>query len=372
MDFNIDAYTIDELLFIYNINETYTINDILNINLKSIIQLDNYQEPELINNVLLFFEKSKLKIIQNLTNTKKIIDHPIENIIENIIDNGIENKTPINCFNTNVAVGSLNKLRVRSKNIYMSFNTIFRNINNTETITNCSFNLLYTLKNVTSIKLESINIPDLYLLNDNNNCFFIKESNTNLSNFIKIPIGNYNSQELSSIIQNKINLILNTTNFNVKIDPINNRTYISNNINKFNIYFITSETKNKVIYKNLGWILGFRNIEYINCNEITSEGMFNNNTNNYLYFTLKDNYINNSSEFISVDNNSYNNGNILAKIDYNTNCTENNITSIKREYFGPIDIKKIEVKLLDKYNDLIDLNMMDYSFIINFELIYDI
>ena len=42
MDFNIDAYTIDELLIIYNINETYTINDILNINLKSIIQLDNY------------------------------------------------------------------------------------------------------------------------------------------------------------------------------------------------------------------------------------------------------------------------------------------------------------------------------------------
>ena len=99
--------------------------------------------------------------------------------------------------------------------------------------------------------------------------------------------------------------------------------------------------------------------------------MFYNN-NNYLYFTLKDNYINNSSEFISVDNNSYNNGNILAKIDYNSNCIENNITSIKREYFGPIDIKKIEVKLLDKYNDLIDLNMMDYSFIINFELIYDI
>ena len=42
-----------------------------------------------------------------------------------------------------------------------------------------------------------------------------------------------------------------------------------------------------------------------------------------------------------------------------------------REYFGPVDIQKLEIKVYDEYGRILDLNNMDWSFTLAFEKLYD-
>jgi len=50
----------------------------------------------------------------------------------------------------------------------------------------------------------------------------------------------------------------------------------------------------------------------------------------------------------------------------------NDVLSPKRQYFGPIDIKKMGVQLLNKYGQVVILNCMDFSFTLEVEMVYDI
>jgi len=70
--------------------------------------------------------------------------------------------------------------------------------------------------------------------------------------------------------------------------------------------------------------------------------------------------------------------NILAKIPLDVDAYnilyDNNSTLIskKRDYFGPIDISKFSIKLLDQFGDAVDLNDADFSFTLELEIAYDI
>jgi hypothetical protein len=77
-------------------------------------------------------------------------------------------------------------------------------------------------------------------------------------------------------------------------------------------------------------------------------------------------------------NDSYIDKNILAKIPYSNTTYQvlfdgaNEVLSPRRQYFGPIDIKKLGLQLLNKYGQIINLNFMDFSFTLEVEIIYDI
>ena len=43
----------------------------------------------------------------------------------------------------------------------------------------------------------------------------------------------------------------------------------------------------------------------------------------------------------------------------------------KRCYFGPVDIMKLRIKLLDEFGRTIDLNKSDYSFTLKIEQLYN-
>ena len=43
----------------------------------------------------------------------------------------------------------------------------------------------------------------------------------------------------------------------------------------------------------------------------------------------------------------------------------------KREFMGPVDINKIHLRLLDQYGNKIFLNNMDWSFSLEFEILYE-
>ena len=287
-------------------------------------------------------------------------------------------KYPVDTFNTDVARGTLNKLKKRTTNISMVFNTLFKNPNSPSS-SHCNFVLPHPVKNVVSVKLAYIEIPNnsIYLFNesDGSNSFFIREYTTGYNSLIKIPEGQYTADDLELTIQNTINLTLSGgdityNHFIVVIDPYSNRTIIKNNVSDFDIKFVTQST-GSIVYKNIGWLLGFRKLEYTKTNGYVSESLFDGSCP-YLFFTLNDFSITTSRNMIASFQDSYIDKHILAKINpCGDECTEL-CNTVKREYFGPIDISKIEVKLLNKYGDIVNLNMMDYSFTLDLEVVYDI
>ena len=47
------------------------------------------------------------------------------------------------------------------------------------------------------------------------------------------------------------------------------------------------------------------------------------------------------------------------------------IVSLPRKYFGPIDLNRLQIRLLDSYGQVIDMNYNDYSFCLLIETIYE-
>jgi hypothetical protein len=80
-------------------------------------------------------------------------------------------------------------------------------------------------------------------------------------------------------------------------------------------------------------------------------------------------------------------GNSIAKIQVgrsernSTNNVDNRVVTIcrndtnevlrKREYFGPVDIERMRIRLLDEYGRVVDLNGTDYSLTLELEVLYD-
>jgi hypothetical protein len=70
--------------------------------------------------------------------------------------------------------------------------------------------------------------------------------------------------------------------------------------------------------------------------------------------------------------------NILGKIPLNRQrfqiitVSSNTANFLKREYFGPVNIDRMRIQLLDDYGRVVDLNNIDYSFTLELEQIYDL
>ena len=128
----------------------------------------------------------------------------------------------------------------------------------------------------------------------------------------------------------------------------------------------------------MGWLFGFREGVYINNSIYTSEGIVDLQGIRYLYLVVDDFNNNVSDGFYGAFNSSILNKNILARISLQGNAfgntSQNNLSLITstRQYFGPVDIQKLQIQLLDEYGRILDLNNMDYSFCLTFQSIYDL
>jgi len=144
---------------------------------------------------------------------------------------------------------------------------------------------------------------------------------------------------------------------------------------------------NTNIQTKLGWTLGYRGAEYIigsdepsSINIYTpitsvSEGVPFLSGSRYCFLSVNE-YANNSRpSFLVAYNNSTMGDNILARISL-TGSTNNlgsrdsgftHTSNRTREYFSPVDIKRLTIKLYDEYGRIIDLNNMDWSFTLAIE-----
>jgi hypothetical protein len=245
------------------------------------------------------------------------------------------------------------------------------------------------IKNVLSMRLVSIELPNSwYLISEKckNNYFEITiEDETTTHEFeIIVPDGNYDNHTLSCF--------LNTTYFYLspndtllkfiefKIDNFNFKSIFKFTNNEgmyvFSVKFINNLQQN--FMSSLGWIMGFRLANYSHLNsELKSEGLFDGGGDRYVYVAIDDfQYNNNTINSVFFDKGLLNED-VISKIPMNNgkltlivNEDSNPLSKI-RKYTGPINIAKLQIKLLDKFGNIIDLNNMDYSLTLELEVLYE-
>ena len=165
---------------------------------------------------------------------------------------------------------------------------------------------------------------------------------------------------------------------------INSSKY-THNLATLNANCVTTSNIFKCMMTNtMGWILGFRQDKYENLliNNISgslllSESLFDGGGDRYIYLSIDD--YQNSKNILNIGclDNFIIEKNIIAKIPMVNgklslviNDNEAPLTKI-RKYNGPVNIKTLNIKLIDKFGDIIDLNCLDYSFTLELEILYE-
>jgi hypothetical protein len=214
-----------------------------------------------------------------------------------------------------------------------------------------------------------------------------------------LPEGDYNILDLVTPITGAINVVLqaatNVINRNVEVylDTANLKKVIfrvnpaapppatPGNIWAFDMDFRLEKDPGRAAYLNLGWMLGFRKDQYTfaldyNLIPSTSAAIGYNaeaiaNTAQPGFYLLEVNDYNNNNPTV-VDYNcnsqySFNIRNIIAKVP-NTSSFDSVIFEDSsdriwktRNYFGPVRIKKLTVRLLDDVGRVVDTNDGDFT-----------
>ena len=387
------------------------------INLIYDCNLDKYKDYYKIKNqydtlkkIQNFYKIDTDQLIKQLANIRKIDENDrstvTEDLSHNIKNNPLEKTTEIiRTFPNPVNKGSINYLERRTQSLTLNMNTTFRDKYYMSDPCDFLYLLPETIKNVVSLKLASIEIPNTwFLLNHRKlNNYFTIEFHTccEVKHFkIVIPNGNYNHTSLEEYL-NHYYFYLNTEfdaeedgywiqylkftihpiTFHSSFELLYDKMHadLKNDDNLSLTFRFSDETKPKhPIYNTLGWTLGFRLGSYIKIKEkIISEALFDGGGDRYIYFSLNDYQYNNNGNNIVVLSDGHLDEHILAKIPMidgklNLIIDENdNLLNKKRLYNGPVDISRFYIKIMDAFGQIIDLNKMDFSFSIELEILYE-
>jgi hypothetical protein len=301
--------------------------------------------------------------------------------------------------------GVLNPLETRVIGRCLNIDTRFReNIYKTQ-CSDFTLNLPIKLNKVVSMHLSSIEIPiSFYGVSTayGNHYFYVRLTqtidavDTELSKQIMIKEGNYNAadliQEVNTVLQQdndlftcvefvlditssgsgtgKVTVQLNTTAPNVET--------ITALVLDFSTNLEGNDAPNIELATKLGWNLGFSKPLYEGFLEYTADTIIEPASIRYLFLAVDDYQNSANNHFISAFENSVLNPNILARISikgaYFSLVMENDLSIVSepRKYFGPVDIQKLRIRLFDEHGRIVDMNGANFSFCLNFKLLYDL
>lgn len=330
-------------------------------------------------------------------------------------------------FNNPVPKGVINQVRRKTVTKIFSLDSQFRNNYDTTNNNNFIYTLPTPINNVISMKLCTAEIPNTwYQINEYTNKFYIKvygsfDASLNIvsgtETKITIPIGNWTSSSINKNIRgyfdNNVNglafLYFNVSNTDGKTYirfktpaeiTLMNETYSFNypttipNDMSFEVYSKdedrsqrtqTFDTKNDFM-STMGFLSKkytvystnvdvMWDVSYNGC--LKSERVFGQNKISYFFISIND-FTNNSKDSIisGYDKNHFLSKDILARIQVkfgsffmNLDDGGDNIYK-KREYFGPVNIERLHIQLIDKFGNHIDLNNCDYSLSLEFDQLY--
>ena len=246
----------------------------------------------------------------------------------------------------------------------------------------------------------------------------------NKSHYVEIPEGNYLSDSFHIAVSkyfanigNGLQYIgINVNDYNSKVeffaglpgaliypfDPyrcvdISGEWQPANTDFYFELDFMIPSKPLQPLYRTIGWAMGYRKnfykVEYSLTNVfirmidkaqfyttfVTSESSFGSTFQHYIFLEVDDFQRNVSSNTIVSyigNGDSYLNNDILAKIPITsgqyTNIIDNAADYIfkTRNYYGPIKLEKLHIKLLNRFGEVLDLNRNDFSFALELEVVY--
>jgi len=295
----------------------------------------------------------------------------------------------ISTFPNSVAPGELNSIKRVTLCQNLNLNSCFRNNYYTSSSTDFQYLIPSEIKNVVSMRLASIEIPNAWYLfsskqKNNNFTIVINNDGEQTKYNIVIPDGNYDNESLQVFLNTTyfsdsgVDTYLKYIHFSIDSHNFKSKFEIIDDTVSFTFSIIFFEDINENLMNTAGWILGFRLPTYLNIDEsVVSEGLFDGSGDRYIYLILNDyQYNNNSTNIVGFDK-SFMEENILAKIPMVNGKLSliiddnNNPLTKTRKYNGPVNIRKIHIKIVDKFGNSIDLNNMDFSFTLELEILYE-
>ena len=303
--------------------------------------------------------------------------------------------------------GVLNPLETRVITRCVNIDTRFRDQFYTSKSSDFTFQMPFKLNKVVSMQLASIELPiTFYSVSAayGNNYFWVNittiDTEQTYSTLITVKDGNYNAADLVAAVNTSmhenshflfIEFVLDITDTGsgtgkVTIQPVKNNI-LSENIQEISLDFQKdiagndtkmSHTMTTELSMKLGWNLGFIKPIYEGDITYTADTIIEPATVRYLFLAIDDYHNSGNNHFLSAFQNSVLNPNILARISvkgtYFSLVMENdlNIVSEPRRYFGPVDIQRLRIRLFDEYGRIVDMNNANFSFCLNFKLMYDL
>ena len=325
--------------------------------------------------------------------------------------------------------GAGNPINRKTISKLLTVDSRFRHFYNESTSTNYNVDLPYVINNVIELKLSDLEFPTTYYpFTDEyeNNYFWIRycyslsdEVKIERYIYIYVEAGNYYHAGLIDQIQAvftatgaplvaSFNLDYNNAggvgvgNGKVTIGVDEDSSYNLYDITEFELNFtgskLTSDIENYNVshevydtdiinrfynvastvpyQQRFGWMLGFRNKTYNTSTYYTSEAILDILGPKYLYLVVDDLNSSSNINFFSNSEDSLLNGNILARISLKgypfsiQSQGDFGIYTEPRYYYGPVNIHKLGVKMIDEYGRIININGMDFSFTLSLTTIY--
>uniref|UniRef100_A0A6C0HQL7 Uncharacterized protein n=1 Tax=viral metagenome TaxID=1070528 RepID=A0A6C0HQL7_9ZZZZ len=278
----------------------------------------------------------------------------------------------------------INPINIKTVKQYISIDSKFRpNYFNTKS-TNFEINLPNAYPNILSMSLKQVSLPCSYYSISKtlgNSTFNVTKSGT-VSN-ITIPDGNYAPfSNISSFVTGLPGGVSFT------IDSVSGRASFTNTsggdiIITFNVDSTFNIDPNTPLPLRCGWQLGFRSASYTVQTGATfsSEGICMITGPQYGFLSINDYQMNECQSYTAMYSSSVLQKNILDRIELSSStqkimngglfCVINpDKTESPRTYFGPVNINRLKIGLYDEYGRIIDLNNMDWSFVLELETLY--
>lgn len=162
---------------------------------------------------------------------------------------------------------------------------------------------------------------------------------------------------------------------------LNNEYSESSKIQNISLDFqktINGEPDNSSLICKMGYNLGYLKSFYTGSTTHIADTIIEPSPIRYVYLAIDDFNNNVNNHFVSVFPDSILNANILARISikgsYFALLMENdfNIVTEPRRYFGPVDLQRLHIRLLDEHGRVLQMNNANFSFCINLKTAYDL
>lgn len=142
-------------------------------------------------------------------------------------------------------------------------------------------------------------------------------------------------------------------------------------------YDINGEPTIADISSKIGWNLGFLKRTYDKEINYIGDTIVEPFMKRYIYLAVDD--FNNSSNnlFINAFNQNALTPDVLARISLRGQfglLVDNGLSMLTepRKYFGPVDVQKLRIRLYDEFGKILDMNHSNFSFCLNFTILYDL